>query len=89
MARMQASNFGAGGGGASVPSKETKTGTNLSGSDGERSRALTLSTTPTEVLVIVERKMLLETTDYTVSTDTVTFVNQMFDADKIEVIKFV
>ena len=72
--------------------KDKKTGTNCSGSDGAKNRVLTLSNTNTtqQVIVMVAGAFLAEDTDYTVthnsSSSTVTFLNNLKNSMKIEVL---
>ena len=62
---------------------ERKRGSDLNGTDGATNRALTLANTPANLLVFVNGVLLTLTEDYTVSTDTITFLGAIFNSDFI------
>jgi len=65
---------------------ETLDGSDCSGSDGEADRTLQLSATPSQIIIIaVGGAIQYVTTDYTLATDTITFINKVWDDQKIQV----
>lgn len=66
---------------------DKKTGSDCSGSDGEVNRTLTLSSTPaTIVLISIQGAIQYVTTDYTLTDDTITFLNKVWNDQIIEVV---
>jgi hypothetical protein len=76
----------------SISSGETKTGSNCSGNSGDANRTLTLACKvgPTNSIVIVNGTGLHEGVgkDYTISGNTLTFLNQIDDSDNIKLVYF-
>lgn len=72
-----------------VPTIENKSGSDCSGSDGESNRILTLANTPSPLfLVSVGGQILTVTTDYTISTNQITFLGKIWDSMKILILYF-
>jgi hypothetical protein len=59
------------------------TGTDLSGDDGATDRTYTASSTPRAIFV--DGMYLHKDTDFSLSGDTVTFINQIWNEQKIDV----
>ena len=75
------------------PQKATKLGSDCSGSDGAVNRTLTLthpSIYSTGILVTVNQASLHEGTglDFTASGNVITFLNNVWDVDKVQVVYF-
>ena len=58
-------------------------GSNCSGTDGQQNRQLTHTSTPK--LVLIDNMMAHPTLDYTLSGLTITFLNNIWDSQKITV----
>ena len=73
------------------PYKDEITGASLSGSDGASNRTYTVTNTPLFLVnnIIVQNVAINTTTDYTVSGNTITFLNPIDDVFVIEVTYFV
>jgi len=66
------------------PNLETKNGSDCTGSDGEKNRTLTLTNTPDYMgIIIIQGTCLIPDVDYTQSGDTITFLNKVWDSQKI------
>ena len=61
----------------------TITGASLSGTTGATNRTYTASATP--ILIDVDNALLHLTNDYTLSTNTITFINPIFDDQQITI----
>jgi len=67
--------------------RDRKDGSDATGSDGDTNRVLTLSATPSFMIhIFVGGAPLHHTDDYTVSGADVTFLNALFNSQKIEVV---
>lgn len=81
-------------GAGAKPAKDKKQGSDCDGSDGDQNRVLTLSNSnlTTVVQVVIDGTYLMEDQDYTVnhksSATELTFSNQVWDDQYIEVIYF-
>jgi hypothetical protein len=63
---------------------ESKLGSNCSGSTGDKNRQLTLANTPiTIVSIVIDGAFLYPTYDYTLNTNILTFLNSLWDDQKI------
>lgn len=72
-----------------VPTVETKSGSDAGGSDGDSNRTLVLSNVPTTMfLLIYGGQCLVPTTDYSISGDTITFLNKVYNTVPIIVLYF-
>lgn len=75
-----------------IPNSENKLGSDCSGSDAESNRVLTLteSTIKSSLIVIKNGTALHEGVgkDYTLSTNEITFLSPVWDADNIRVVYF-
>lgn len=60
-------------------------GSECTGSDGDANRTLTLSSLSSVSFVAVDTSLLQRTNHYTVSGSVITFLNRVFDAQKITV----
>ena len=85
MARMDA--IGASGGGATLNPPLNFTGSQCTGSDGDGGRQLivTGASALTSALVIVDTYTLNSISDFTFSGNVITFLNAIFDTQKITV----
>lgn len=73
-----------------IPNIDEKTGANCSGTDGEINRTLQLSSTPYVVgLVFVSGTPIHPTAQFTLSGDTITFLNKIWDSANITVLYFI
>lgn len=62
---------------------ERKRGSDFTGSDGATDRTLVLANTPLQLMVYLNGQLLTLTEDYTLTTDTITFLGVIFDTDFI------
>jgi len=68
---------------------ENKAGSDCTGTDGAKNRTVALSSTPSEQVVFLNGLQLTETSQYTISGATITFLEDVWDDMKISVIKHV
>ena len=68
---------------------ENFSGSDCTGSDGAKNRTVDLANTPSEQVVFLNGLQLKETSQYTISGDTVTFLVDVWDDMNISVINHV